>query len=87
MQSKIFHNTKYLEENLIVKKTTQATYLHPKINVDVNRLLNRVKINEQSEKKKKVIIFFFRNTTFKSNGSLCNSYKVGNFFKYLIALN
>jgi len=57
MQSKIFHNTKYLEENLIVKKTTQATYLHPKINVDVNRLLNRVKINEQSEKKKKLLFF------------------------------
>ena len=57
MQSKIFHNTKYLEENLIVKKTTQAIYLHPKINVDVNRLLNRVKINEQSEKKKKLLFF------------------------------
>ena len=57
MQSKIFHNTKYLEENLIVKNTTQVSYLHPKINVDVNRLLNRVKINEQSEKKKKVLFF------------------------------
>ena len=57
MQSKIFHNTKYLEENLIVKNTTQVTYLHPKINVDVNRLLNRVKINEQSEKKKKLLFF------------------------------
>jgi|TARA_B110000902_G_scaffold75494_1_gene89513 hypothetical protein len=57
MQSKIFHNTKYLEENLIVKNTTQVTYLHPKINVDVNKLLNKVKINEQSEKKKKVLFF------------------------------
>jgi len=57
MQSKIFHNTKYLEENLIVKNTTQVSYLHPKINVDVNKLLNKVKINEQSEKKKKVLFF------------------------------
>jgi len=57
MQSKIFHNTKYLEENLIVKNTTQVSYLHPKINVDVNKLLNKVKINEQSEKKKKLLFF------------------------------
>jgi len=57
MQSKIFHNTKYLEENLIVKNTTQVSYLHPKINVDVNKLLNKVKINEQSEKKKRVLFF------------------------------
>ena len=80
MQSKIFHNTKYLEENLIVKNTTQVTYLHPKINVDVNKLLNKVKINEQSEKKKG-FIFLFRNNTFKSNGNLCNSHKVEKFFK------
>ena len=57
MQSKIFHNTKYLEENLIVKNTTQVSYLHPKINVDVNKLLNKVKINEQSEKKKRFYFF------------------------------
>jgi len=57
MLSKLFHNNKFLEENLIVRKTPQVTYPHPTKNVDVNKLLNRVKINERNEKKQKVIFF------------------------------
>ena len=57
MQSKIFHNTKYLEENLTTNNMPSSTYLNRKKIVDVNKLLNRVKINRQNEKKKKIIFF------------------------------
>jgi len=57
MTSKIFHNGKFLEKNLIIRNTYQETYPHQKKNVDVNKLLNRVKINEQNEKKKKLIFY------------------------------
>jgi len=57
MQSKIFHNTKYLEENLTTNNMPLSTYLNRKKIVDVNKLLNRVKINRQNEKKKKIIFF------------------------------
>ena len=57
MQSKIFHNTKYLEENLTTNNMPSSTYLNRKKIVDVNKLLNRVKINKQNEKKKKIIFF------------------------------
>ena len=49
MQSKIFHNTKYLEENLTTNNMPSSTYLNRKKIVDVNKLLNRVKINRQNE--------------------------------------
>ena len=57
MQSKIFHNTKYLEENLTTNNMPSSTYLNRKKIVDVNKLLNRVKINRQNEKKNKIIFF------------------------------
>ena len=80
MQSKIFHNTKYLEENLTTNNMPSSTYLNRKKIVDVNKLLNRVKINRQNEKKKKNNFFFFRNNTFKLSRNLSCNCKIDNFF-------
>ena len=76
MTSKIFHNGKFLEKNLIIRNTYQETYPHQKKNVDVNKLLNRVKINEQNEKKKKINFLQSRNIFIKSNGNFFSNYKI-----------
>tara|TARA_B100000795_G_C22433251_1_gene299004 strand:- start:284 stop:511 length:228 start_codon:yes stop_codon:yes gene_type:complete len=50
--------TKYLnKENFKLKNSLRARYINPNEVVDINRLLNRVRSDEKSEKKKKIIIF------------------------------
>jgi hypothetical protein len=58
MVNNIFHNNK-VTENKINKK--QFSYLHKldKKNVDINKLLNRVKMNQQDEKKKLIVFFSY----------------------------
>jgi len=53
----IFHNNKSVAEVLKVKKTLQILNVTKKENVDINKLLNRVKVEELNEKKKKLIFF------------------------------
>ena len=53
----IFHNNKSVAEVLKVKKTLQILNVTKKQNVDINKLLNRVKVEELNEKKKKLIFF------------------------------
>jgi len=55
MQKIRFHNSKMTDENLNKKQIHQTPNLDPKIVVDINKLLNRVKIEKKSETKKKII--------------------------------
>ena len=57
MLNKIFHNDKSSLNNLKIKEFSKFNYLKKEVNVDVNKLLNRVKINEKNEKKQKIIFF------------------------------
>ena len=46
MQNSYFHNNKSLNENLNQTKTSQRKYIDKKKVVDINKLLNRVKVNQ-----------------------------------------
>ena len=56
MEKNYFHNNRSLDENLNEIRSSQRKYTDKKKVVDINKLLNRVKINE-SDKKKKNITF------------------------------
>ena len=53
MQKSYFHNYKFANENINKKNPSKSIYLNRKISVDINQLLNRVRIN------KKTIINYF----------------------------
>ena len=57
MQSKIFHNTKYLEENLTTNNMPSSTYLNRKKIDNIKKLLKRDKKKRKNKKKKKIIFF------------------------------
>jgi len=54
MQNRYFHNNKLLNENLNITRVSQKKYIDKKIVVDINKLLNRVKVNKIHEKKKNI---------------------------------
>jgi hypothetical protein len=58
MQKTYFHNKKLANENNKKKQSTQTSNLDTKGVVDINILLNRVKIEEKNEKKKKNHFFY-----------------------------
>jgi hypothetical protein len=57
MQKNRFHNSRLINENLDKKQKYQTHNLDPKIVVDINKLLNSVKIEKKNEIKKKIIFF------------------------------
>lgn len=57
MKKNIFHNSKLINQNTITKFHSQITHENQKLNVDVNKLLNRVRDNAYQEKKSKIIFF------------------------------
>ena len=52
-----FHNDKSIDQNLNTKKLSGAQPLEKKQVVDINKLLNRVKIDKKNEIKKKIIFY------------------------------
>ena len=55
MSKRIFHNDIISDQDLKFKKKPQ-TFNKKKIsNVDINKLLNRVRLNEKNEKKEKFV--------------------------------
>jgi len=54
MQNSYLHNNKSLDEDLDQIKISQRKYIDKKKVVDINKLLNRVKVNKINEKKKNV---------------------------------
>ena len=57
MQNIRFHNSTRIDENIKKKQLSQTKYQDSKIVVDINKLLNRVKIEKKNETQKKTIFF------------------------------
>ncbi|MDA9616051.1 hypothetical protein N9S20_01640 [Candidatus Pelagibacter sp.] len=57
MQKNFFHNYQTLSEKKNSINTVLPNYNAPKINVDVNKLLNRVRIEKKNEQKKQIIFY------------------------------
>ena len=52
-----FHNEKSIDQNLNTKKLFGTKQIGEKQVVDINKLLNRVKINQKNETKRKIIFY------------------------------
>ena len=59
MQKINFHNGKSIDQNINTKKLSVAQYISEKQVVDINKLLNRIKIDQKNETKKKIIFYSF----------------------------
>jgi len=54
-----FHNDKSIDQNLNTKRLSEAKYIVKRQVVDINKLLNRVKIDKKNETKRKIIFYSF----------------------------
>jgi len=59
MLKNYFHNSKLLNENKDKKKSLQTNKNDIRKAVDINILLNKVKIKEKSEAKRKIFFYSF----------------------------
>ena len=57
MNKGIFYNQRSITENSETKKVSTVSYVSKKNKVDINKLLNRVKIEKKNEIKQKIIFF------------------------------
>ena len=57
MQKTYFHDKKHISKKKVQKKTIPLQYIDQKRIVDINKLLNRVKIDKKNENKKKIIFY------------------------------
>ena len=57
MRKVYFHNKKSIDQNINQKRLSEAKHIGERQVVDINKLLNRVKIDQKNETKKK--IFFY----------------------------
>ena len=54
-----FHNKKSIDQNINTKRLSEAQYIGERQVVDINKLLNRVKIDQKNETKRKIIFYSF----------------------------
>ena len=52
-----FHNKKSIDQNINIKKLSKAQNISERQVVDINKLLNRVKIDQKNETKRKIIFY------------------------------
>ena len=57
MQKTYFHDRKHTSEKKVHKKTIPAQYIDQKRIVDINKLLNRVRIDKKNETKRQIIFY------------------------------
>jgi hypothetical protein len=57
MSKVYFHNKKSIDQNINTKKLSEAQHISKKQVVDINKLLNRVKINQRKEAIKKITLY------------------------------
>ena len=57
MQNAYFHDSKHNSEKKVQKKTIPLQYIDQKRVVDINKLLNRVRMDEKNETKRKIIFY------------------------------
>ena len=56
MKKNFSHNYNIVNKSLDIKSPISTNYTNTTTNVDINKLLNRVKLEEQSVKKNKIIL-------------------------------
>ena len=54
-----FHNGKSIDQNINTKRLSEAQHIAKKQVVDINKLLNRVKIDKKNETKREIIFYSF----------------------------
>ena len=54
-----FHNEKSIDQNINTKKLSKVQHISERQVVDINKLLNRVKIDQKNETKRKIIFYSF----------------------------
>jgi len=59
MSKVYFHNEKSIDQNINTKRLSEAQHIGEKQVVDINKLLNRVKIDQKNEIKRKIIFYSF----------------------------
>ena len=59
MRKVYFHNEKSIDQNTNTKRLSEAQQIGKRQVVDINKLLNRVKIDQQNETKRKIIFYSF----------------------------
>jgi hypothetical protein len=57
MQKAYFHDRKHNSEKKVQKKTIPLQYIDQNRIVDINKLLNRVRMDEKNETKKNIIFY------------------------------
>ena len=57
MRKVYFHNEKSIDQNINTKRLSEAQHIGERQVVDINKLLNRVKIDQQNETKRKIIFY------------------------------
>ena len=57
MQKTYFHDSKHFSEKKVQKKTIPLQYIDQKRIVDINKLLNSLKIDQKNETKRKIIFY------------------------------
>ena len=59
MRKMYFHNNKSIDQNINIKRLSKVQHIGEKQVVDINKLLNRVKINQKNETKRKIIFYSY----------------------------
>ena len=59
MRKVYFHNYKSIDQNINTKRLSEAQHIGERQVVDINKLLNRVKIDQKNETKRKIIFYSF----------------------------
>ena len=57
MRKVYFHNGKSIDQNINTKRLSETQQVSEKQVVDINKLLNRVKIDQKNETKRKIIFY------------------------------
>ena len=57
MQKNFFHDSKHISEKNDQKKAISVEQINQKRRVDINKLLNRVRIEKKDENKRKIIFY------------------------------
>ena len=57
MQKHYFNNNKSISKSKVKKKTISVQFIDQKRIVDINKLLNRVRIDKKNEIKRKIIFY------------------------------
>jgi len=59
MRKVYFHNDKSIDQNINTKRLSEAQHIGERQVVDINKLLNRVKIDQKNETIRKIIFYSF----------------------------